>query len=66
MAEIKYQFDAQPGLFNVSQAEHTIGSVDYRNVRGLHYSSPWPWIFAGAISFAMWASFGWLIWVSIR
>jgi hypothetical protein len=67
MAEIRHQyFDAQPGLFNVSQAEHTIGSVDYQSVSGLRYSSPWPWIFAGAISLAMWASLGWVIWVATR
>jgi hypothetical protein len=66
MVEIRRQnFDAQPGLFNVSQAERTIRSVDYQNV-SLRYSSPWPWIFAGAISLAMWASLGWVIWVSTR
>jgi hypothetical protein len=66
MAEIRHHFDAQAGLFNASQAEPIIRSVDYQNVSGLRYSSPWPWIFAGIISLAMWASLGWVIWVSTR
>jgi hypothetical protein len=68
MVETRHQnFDAQPGLFNASRAERAIiKSMDHQNVGGLRYSSPWPWVFAGAISLAMWASLGWIIWVSTR
>jgi hypothetical protein len=67
MVETRHQnFDAQRGLFNAGQAEHAIGSVNHQNISGLRYSSPWPWVVAGAISLAMWASIGWIIWVSTR
>jgi hypothetical protein len=40
--------------------------VDSGDFRLLQHSSPWPWIFATIISLAMWASLGWLVWVSVR
>jgi hypothetical protein len=67
MAKIKYQyFDANPGIRQIDQDNRAIGSVDYGNSHGLRYSSPWPWIFAVGVSLAMWASLGWVIWVSVR
>jgi hypothetical protein len=67
MAELKHQFVvAGPTVSNISQANPAIGDVDIGHVRGLRYSSPWPWMLAGVISLAMWVSLACLIWVSIR
>jgi hypothetical protein len=69
MAEIKHQyfdFGVDPRVTNVGLANRAIGDVDSGDFRLLQHSSPWPWIFATIISLAMWASLGWLVWVSVR
>jgi hypothetical protein len=45
-------------------AKHAIGK-QRTAVHELRYSSPWPWIFAAAISLAMWASIAWLVRVAV-
>jgi hypothetical protein len=70
MAELQHQFFAAgPIAGNIGPANPAIGDEDIRYIRGLRYSSPWPWIFAGVIGLAMWASLAslaWLVWVSVR
>lgn len=42
-----------------------VRKTDYEHVADvpvLRFSSPWPWVFALAISCAMWVGIGWVIW----
>jgi hypothetical protein len=66
MAELKHQFFAAPKVSHISQANPAAEDINFGNVRGLRYSSPWPWILAGTISLAIWASLAWLIWAAVR
>jgi hypothetical protein len=50
---------------DAGQTKHAIGKRNGIIVRGLRYSSLWPWIFAVVISLAMWASIAWLVRVAI-
>jgi hypothetical protein len=41
-------------------------TTDVKDVHGLRYSPPWPWVLAIALSLAMWTFVGWLVAVAIR
>lgn len=51
----------------IDQIHHAIGDADIRDVPGLRYSSPLPWMLGLGIGMAMWISFAWFIfWISMR
>jgi hypothetical protein len=66
MSEFSYPyFGVKPTvrrIRSIGQADHAIRDARFRSADGLRYSSPWPWMFALAISLSMWASLAWLIW----
>ena len=67
LMSVKHQyFRAGPNLGDIGQTRHAIGNPKITHFQGLRYSSPRTWIFVGAISPAMWASLGWLIWITVR
>ncbi len=66
MAELESRFsEMSPIVRGLDAVGFSIVGEDSR-IRGLRYSSPWPWIFAGIISLAMWTSAAWLVWVSLE
>jgi hypothetical protein len=67
MSEFEHQYlGTDSGVGDVSHASYPADHAEGTNVRGLRYSSPWPWIVAIVISLSIWASVGWLIWVAMR
>ncbi|KRR03161.1 hypothetical protein CQ10_38830 [Bradyrhizobium valentinum] len=60
MSESKFgYFGARSTISVVDQADYVIGTKARRGP-GLRHSSPWPWIYALAISISMWAIIAWL------
>jgi hypothetical protein len=65
MSELELQyFDAGKVTSAIGQIHHTIGDADVRDVPGLRYSSPWPWVLGLSIGITMWGFLAWSIWVS--
>ena len=64
-----WQGTAMSGLEHQYRAWTTIEEADRGATRimvgndlALRYSSPWPWVFALAVSTTMWSVISWLIW----
>jgi hypothetical protein len=67
MAELKHQFySVEAGFGDTGEVDHAVGNADDANVLDLQYSSPWPWVFAGVTSLAIWMSLGRLAWLYLR
>jgi hypothetical protein len=66
MSEFDRQYFAPAPTVRTGRANHVIRDVDGRNLHGLRYSSPWPWMLALAVSFTMWGFLVWPLWQSFR
>jgi len=67
LSNVNHQYFAPtPNIGDIDQVHHAHRKAEVRDVRGLRYSPPWPWMLAIAISLALWAFLGLLIGIALK